>query len=88
MEKWRYSFLQPYYKQGQKAGKESQATGVLGRAAASSDHESDEDPNGERAHESSSSATRKETPEHFGSLDHWPLHLPSAEPRREPENQR
>ena len=74
LQKWkpeRYSFLQHYYKQGHKAAKESQDTGVLGGAAASSDHESDEDLDEERAHESSSSmctAARKGTPEHFGSL--------------------
>ena len=73
LQKWkseRYSFLQPYYKQGQKAAKESQGTGVLGGAVASSDHfESDEDLDEERAVESSSSAVaRKGKPEDFGAL--------------------
>ena len=63
------SYLKPYYKQGQKAGKESQGTGVLGGPVQTSmDHESDEEPAEDRGHESSSSTTRKETPEKFPVL--------------------
>ena len=68
LQKWkheRYSFLAPFYKQGQKTLKQSKTNAVLGGLPPSTDGESDEAP--DDGNNSSSSNTRKEQPEPFSS---------------------
>ena len=61
----RYSFLVPFYKQGQKTLKQSRTNTALGGLQPSTDGDSDEAP--DDGNESSSSNTRKEQPEQFSS---------------------
>ena len=68
LEKWkleRYSFLAPFYKQGQKTLKQSKTNAVLSGLPPSTDGELDEAP--DDSNDSSSSNTRKEHPEPFSS---------------------
>ena len=61
LQKWkyqRYSFLAPFYKQGQKPLGQSKTSAVLGGLPPSTDNESDEGP--DDGNDSSSSNTRKE----------------------------
>ena len=73
LQKWKLehlSYLKPYYKQSQKARKEFQGTGVIGGPVQTpTDHESDDEHEHEDiGHESSSSATRNETPKNIPVL--------------------
>ena len=66
LQKWkyqRYSFLAPFYKQGQKPLGQSKTSAVLGGLLPSTDNESDEGP--DDGNDSSSSNTRKEPRELF-----------------------
>ena len=66
LQKWkheRYSFLAPFYKEGQKTLKQSRTNAVLGGLPPSTDRGSDETP--DDGNENSSSNTRKEQPEQF-----------------------
>ena len=68
LQKWkyeRYSFLTPFYKQGQKPLGQSKTSAVLGGLPPSTDNESDEGP--DDGNDSSSSNTRKEGSELFHS---------------------
>ena len=71
LQKWKhewYSFLGPFYKQGQKALKQSKTNAVLGRLSPSTDGESEEAPDAlDDGNDSSSSNTRKELPEPFSA---------------------
>ena len=68
LQKWKhkqYSFLAPFYKQGQKALKQSRTNVVLSGLPPSTDDESDKAL--DDSNESSPSNTRKDPPEKFGS---------------------
>ena len=68
LQKWKYewySFLAPFYKQGQKPLAQSKSSAVLGGLPPSTDNESDEGP--DDGNDSSSSNTQKEGGELFHS---------------------
>ena len=71
LQKWKhegYSFLAPFYKQGQKALKQSKTNAVLGGLPPSTDGESEEAPVApDDGNDSSLSNTRKELPEPFSA---------------------
>ena len=84
LQKWkceRYSFLAPFYKQGQKPLGQSKTSVVLGGLPPSTDNESDEGP--DDGNDSSSSNTRKEGRELF--IRPWHLHLPFGKAWSEPD---